>query len=132
MKVTVELTSQEEIKAFYERMFNPDKPTIVFATPKAEDPEPQKLPDGFKPAPESVPFTAASDTAGSAPQPMMNVPETKIPTFKEVTDAALKWMDTGKQADLQALLQKFGVPALTYLKDSPDKLAEFYKELEAV
>ena len=50
MKVTVELTSQEEIKAFYERMFNPDKPNIsIYAQPKIEpDPAPQELPKDKK------------------------------------------------------------------------------------
>ena len=58
MKLTVELTTEEEIKTFYERMFMPNKPNItVYAAPASEpDPAPQELPEGFMPAPENVPF----------------------------------------------------------------------------
>lgn len=137
MKVTVELSTPEEIRRFYERMFCEDKPKVnvtMFAEPKPEEPAPQPFPDGFKPAPESVPFPGASDSVESAPQPMMNAPETKTPapSFDDVTQAAIKRVQAGKQAELRTLLQKYGVQALPELKDKPEQLAAFYKDLEVL
>ena len=61
-------------------------------------------------------------------------PETtiRVPSFDEVTKAAVKLMDAGRQDDLRQLLVKYGVQALPELKDNSVKLAEFYAELEVM
>ena len=127
MKVTIELTTEEEIKTFYERMIAPNKPNItVYAAPAPEpDPAPS-LPEGFMPAPENVPFQKenAPKAAGSAPAPVV--------TFEMVQKKAIKLVQEQRQPELRALLEKHGLQALPDLKDSPDKLAAFYKDVEVL
>lgn len=116
MKITVELTSPEELLKFFETM-EPKKSQIEAMAPAAQNIEHQA--PAAAPAPESQPVPA--------PAP---APTVKAPSFEEVTKAAIKLMDAGKQPQLRALLQKYGVQALPELKNDPAKLAEFYADLE--
>ena len=123
MKLTVELTTEEEIKTFYERMFAPGKPNItVYASPAPApepDPAPQALPEGFMPAPEGVPFEEKE-----APAPAV--------TFEMVQKKAIGLVQAQRQPELRALLEKHGLQALPDLKDSPEKMAAFYKDVEVL
>lgn len=120
MKVTVELTNEEEIKTFYARMFEPEKPNITMYAAPAPTPEPDPLPDGFMPAPEETPFDEKK------PEPAPTV------TFEMVQKKAISLVQAQRQPELRALLQKHGLQGLPELKDNPEKLAAFYKDVEVL
>ncbi len=122
MKVTVELTNEEEIKTFYARMFEPEKPNItMYATP-ASAPEQDPLPEGFMPAPDVTPFDEKKPEPEPAP----------VVTFEMVQKVAIKLVQEQRQPELRALLQKHGLQGLPELKDNPEKLAAFYKDVEVL
>lgn len=123
MKVTIELTTEEEIKTFYERMIAPGKASItVYAAPSPEpDPAPQKLPEGFMPAPEETPFEEKKPEPAPAPV-----------TFEMVQKKAIALVQAQRQPELRALLEKYGLQGLPELKDDPEKLAAFYKDVEVL
>lgn len=116
MKVIVELSSPEELLRFFETM-EPKKSQIEAMAPAAQNIEHQ--------APQPAAPTAVAPEPAPAPAPAV-----RVPSFEEVTKAAIKLMDAGKQPQLRALLQKYGVQALPELKNDPVKLAEFYADLE--
>lgn len=118
MKVIVELSSPEELLRFFETM-EPKKSQIEAMAPAAQN-------IGHQPAAPATPAPAAPEPA---PAP---APAAKAPSFEEVTKAAIRLMDAGKQPQLRALLQKYGVQALPELKNDPVKLAEFYADLEVM
>lgn len=121
MKVIVELSSPEELLRFFETM-EPKKSQIEAMAPAAQNIGHQK-PEVLPEAPQSAPDPAPAQTPAPAPA-------AKAPSFEEVTKAAIRLMDAGKQPQLRALLQKYGVQALPELKNNPAKLAEFYADLE--
>lgn len=122
MKVTVELTNEEEIKTFYARMFEPEKPNItMYATStKQED-----LPEGFMPAPEEVPF------ADEKPVPAPEAAPAAV-TYEMVQNVAIKLVQEQRQPELRALLQKHGLQGLPELKDDPEKRAAFYADMGVI
>ena len=73
------------------------------------------------PAPAQEPAKAAVPAAPAT---------VKTVTKQEVQAKAIAQMDAGKQAELQALLKKYGVPALPSVPD--DQLAAFYADLEVL
>ena len=121
MKVTVELTNEEEIKTFYARMFEPEKPNITMYAAPAPDP----LPEGFMPAPEEVPF------ADEKPVPAPEAAPAAV-TFEMVQKKAISLVQAQRQPELRALLEKHGLQSLPELKDDPEKLAAFYKDVEVL
>lgn len=123
MKVIVELSSPEELLRFFETM-EPKKSQIEAMAPAAQNIGYQK-PEVLATAPQSAQDPAPAQTPAPAP-----APAAKAPSFEEVTKAAIRLMDAGKQPQLRALLQKYGVQALPELKNDPVKLAEFYADLE--
>ena len=135
MKVTVEMTESEEIRAFFAKIVqktaeNVQKPNItVYAQPI-----PEQLPEGFKPAPEEVPFKDETPAPAPTPAPALNAPEPAVKqiSYDEVAQAAIAKVHEQKQEPLRALLQKYGAQALPDLKDKPDQLAAFYKDLEVI
>ena len=123
MKITVELNTVEEMEQFLEAW-------------KAKK-EPKQEGFDLKPMPMTESITpAVVQTEASAPTPAASKqqpePEKKTVSIEDVTKAAVKLMDAGRQDDLRQLLIKYGVQALPELKDKPDKLAEFYAELEVM
>lgn len=76
---------------------------------------------------ETVP--AAVTPAAVTPAPAAIAPA-KTVTRKDVQVKAIALMDAGKQAQLQAVLVKYGVQALPSVPD--DKLADFMADLEAM
>lgn len=123
MKVTVELTNEEEIKTFYARMFEPEKPNItMYAAPA---PEPDPLPEGFMPAPEDVPFEDEKPVLAPEPAPA-------AVSFETVQKAAIKLVQEQKQEALRGLLLKHGLQALPELKDDPEKRAAFYADMGVI
>lgn len=120
MKVTVELTNEEEIKTFYARMFEPEKPNITMYAAPAPTPEPDPLPEGFMPAPEETPF----DEKKPEPAPVV--------TYEMVQNVAIKLVQEQRQPELRALLQKHGLQGLPELKDDPEKRAAFYADMGVI
>ena len=120
MKITVELNTVEEMEQFLEAW-------KVKKEPKQEgfDLKPMPMTESITPA------VVQTEAPAPAPEPE---PETtiRVPSFDEVTKAAVKLMDAGRQDDLRQLLVKYGVQALPELKDNSVKLAEFYAELEVM
>jgi len=121
VKILVELNSPEELLRFFETK----DPT------KAAAPDPAPAASKQQPEPQQAETQApAASKQQSEPTP---APQTlKAVTFEEVTQAAIKKMDAGKQTELRALLQKYGVQALSELKVQPEKLAAFYADLEVL
>ena len=83
---------------------------------------------------EPAPVNTAPAPAMPAPAPAMPAPA-PAPAAKKVTRTdvqakAIALMDAGKQTELQALLQKYGVPALPSVPE--DKLAAFLADMEAI
>lgn len=120
MKVTVELTNEEEIKTFYAHMFEPEKPNITMYAAPAPTPEPDPLPEGFMPAPEETPF----DEKKPEPAPVV--------TYEMVQNVAIKLVQEQRQPELRALLQKHGLQGLPELKDDPEKRAAFYADMGVI
>lgn len=123
MKITVELNTIEEMEQFLAAM-------------KAKE-EPKQEGFDLKPMPMTESITPAIvQTEAPAPTPAASKqqpePEKKAPSFDDVTKAAVKLMDAGRQDDLRQLLVKYGVQALPELKDKPEKLSAFYAELEVM
>lgn len=125
MKVTVELTTEEEVKTFYARMFEPEKPNITMYAAPASAPEQDPLPEGFMPAPEEVPF------ADEKPVPASEAAPAAV-TFEMVQKKAISLVQAQRQPELRALLEKHGLQSLPELKDDPEKLAAFYKDVEVL
>lgn len=125
MKVTVELTTEEEIKTFYARMFEPDKPNITMYAAPAPAPEPQALSEGSMPAPEEVPF------AEEKPAPALAAAPAAV-TFEMVQKAAIKMVQAQKQEEMRELLNKYGLQSLPELKAAPEKLAAFYADMGVI
>lgn len=127
MKVIVELSSPEELLRFFETM-EPKKSQIEAMAPAAQKIGYQK-PEVLATAPQSAPDPVPAQTPAQTPAPAPAAPKQQV-SFEEVTKAAIRLMDAGKQNELRALLQKYGVQALPELKNDPAKLAEFYADLE--
>ena len=125
MKVTVELTTEEEIKTFYSRMFEPDKPNITMFAAPTPAPAAEALPEGFMPAPEEVPFEEEKPAPAPEPAPA-------AVTYEMVQNAAIKLVQAQKQEEMRGLLKKHGLESLPELKEAPEKLEAFYKDMEVV
>ena len=128
MKITAEFNSLEEMYGFCEEVTGgkESKPAKAKKV-KAAEPAPEPAP-AVKPESISAPESAAVPEEKPAPS------EKKI-TLQDVTAKAIPLIDAGRQGDLQALLTKYGVPALPSLMNLPDpekRLAEFLKDLEAL
>ena len=123
MKVTIELTTDEEIKAFYKKMLTPaDKPGT------AAQKEPDPVPQPQQPAPGDTP---AQKDAPKEPDPAPQ-PEPAAVSFPEIQKMCIRRIDEGKRGQLQELLQKYSVVTILDLKDKPELLARFAKDLEVI
>ena len=123
MKVTIELSSIDDLKRVVNALDGFESKPMPMMEPAAPKQQYQKS--------EVLPQAPAEAAApGPAPAPAEELK--KAPSFDDVTKAAIKLMDAGRQNDLRQLLVKYGVQALPELKTQPDKLAQFYAELEVV
>ena len=108
MQIIVRLDSLEELNRFLEGVIKAPE-TVA------------KAPETVAKAPAVVPVTREPE---ATPAPVKSI------TKQDVQTKAIALMDAGKQAQLQALLAKYNVPALPSLKD--DQLAAFYADLEVL
>lgn len=104
-------------------------------TRKKRAQEPQEAPE--PPAPEQTPpepqnaQESAQEAPVNAPEPAE--PEKPVPTIDQIANAGAALLDTdieGMMPKLLALLQEFGVQAITQLK--PEQLGEFAERLRAL
>jgi phage protein D len=104
-------TESKTVKTVAKTAENVEKPqkTAVNST-KPEEPAPAPAP-----APDPAPAAAPAVTK------------------EQVTERAIGLMDTGHQAELQALLAKYGVASLPELFEGTSvKMAEFYQDMEGI
>ena len=121
MQITITLSSAEELAAFLENM----------APNKKTEQEPVKA-DQEQVIAEQEPAAepAAASVAASMPEPVSGPAEAPAVTRQAVQAKAIALMDEKKQDALQALLKKYGVPALPLIPDN--QLAAFMADLEAI
>lgn len=128
MKVTIELSSIDELRRVLNALDGFESkpmPMMEPAAPKQQYQKPEVLPQ--------APAETAAPAPEPAPAPAAEPEKTyKDVSFDNVTKAAIKLMDAGRQDDLRQLLVKYGVQALPELKTQPDKLAQFYSDLEVM
>ena len=131
MKVTIELSSIDDLKRVVNALDGFESkpmPMMEPAAPKQQYQKPEVLPQ----APAATTTPAIEPAQAPAPAPESAEEPKKAPLFDDVTKAAIKLMDAGRQDDLRQLLVKYGVQALPELKTQPDKLAQFYSDLEVM
>ena len=130
MKVTIELSSIDDLKRVVNALDGFESkpmPMMEPAAPKVVYKKPEVLPQA--PAETAAPAPEPQPTPAPAAEPEKTY---KAVSFDDVTKAAIKLMDAGRQTDLRQLLTKYGVQALPELKTQPDKLAQFYADLEVM
>lgn len=139
MKITVELNTIEEMEQFLGAMKAKkgakqegfEMAPMPMMEPAAPTPQQYQKPEVLPQAPASA--AALAPEPQPAPAPAAEPEKTyKAVSFDDVTKAAIKLMDAGRQDDLRQLLVKYGVQALPELKTQPDKLAQFYSDLEVM
>ena len=133
MKVTIELSSIDELRRVLNALDGFESKPMPMMEPAAPKQKPEVLPQDptMTVLPAMVPAPAPEPQP--APAPAAEPEKTyKAVSFDDVTKAAIKLMDAGRQDDLRQLLVKYGVQALPELKTQPDKLAQFYSDLEVM
>lgn len=143
MKINVEVTAAEIVAAINNLADVIGKigtPVITPIVTKAEpvNPEPvqaapQPAPVAPVPKPQPVPTAAPMPTPTPAPQPVQQAapePQQKAITIDMLAAAGAPLVDQGKMQQLMALLNKYGVQAITQL--TPDKYDAFAADLRAI
>ena len=113
--IRIECNTWEELVEICQKITG----VTVVEAPEAKVP----MPEPVQPAVAKTPETVATALA-SVP-----VSEKKV-TRQEVQAKAIALMDAKKQEQLQALLQKYGVPALPSIPE--ERLAAFMADMEAI
>ena len=137
MKINVEVTAAEIVTAINNLADVIGKigtPVITPIVTKAEPVQaaPQPAPVAPVPKPQPVPTAAPMPTPAPAPQPVQAAPEPqqKAITIDMLAAAGAPLVDQGKMQQLMALLNKYGVQAITQL--TPDKYDAFAADLRAI
>jgi len=125
MKITAEWDSIEEMNEFARKITSSAGTGIRVETAVATIEE--KAVPLIK-VPEAEPKEEPAQVIMPAPEPAP-APKRTV-TRQEIQGKAIALMDAGKQDQLQALLTKYGVPALPSIPE--DQLAAFMADLEAV
>lgn len=137
MKINVEVTATEIVTAINNLADVIGKigtPVITPIVTKAEPVQaaPQPAPVAPVPEPQPVPTATPMPTPTPAPQPVQAAPEPqqKAITIDMLAAAGAPLVDHGKMQQLMALLNKYGVQAITQL--TPDKYDAFAADLRAI
>lgn len=143
MKINVEVTATEIVTAINNladvigKMGTPVITPITKAEPVNPEPvqaapQPAPVAPVPKPQPQPVPTAAPMPTPTPAPQPVQAAPEPqqKTITIDMLAAAGAPLVDQGKMQQLMALLNKYGVQAITQL--TPDKYDAFAADLRAI
>lgn len=138
MKINVEVTATEIVTAINNLADVIGKigtPVITPIVTKAEPVQaaPQPAPVAPVPKPQPVPTAAPMPTPTPVPQPVQQAtpePQQKAITIDMLAAAGAPLVDQGKMQQLMALLNKYGVQAITQL--TPDKYDAFATDLRAI
>ena len=135
MKINVEVTAAEIVTAINNLADVIGKigtPVITPIVTKPVQAAPQPAPVVPVPKPQPVPTAAPMPTPAPAPQPVQAAPEPqqKAITIDMLAAAGAPLVDQGKMQQLMALLNKYGVQAITQL--TPDKYDAFAADLRAI
>lgn len=119
MQIVITLNDTSELKRFLE----------VMGAGQGPIPTAESVPAPAEPA--SVPAPALTAPANAEPEAAPAPAPTKPAATRQAVQAkAIALMDAGKQDQLQALLVKYGVPALPSIPE--DRLSAFMADLEAM
>lgn len=131
MKINVEVTATEIVTAINNLVDAIGKigtPVITSIVTKAEPVNPEPVQAAPQPAP-----VAPMPAPTPAPQPVQQAapePQQKAITIDMLAAAGAPLVDHGKMQQLMALLNKYGVQAITQL--TPDKYDAFATDLRAI
>lgn len=126
MTIDITVSSYEELEEFC-RQFLAGQDSRGQTEDKATEPV---NPAPIIPDPEPVKTEPVKPEPVKAVEPVLLTPSQVTYTRDDLTRAAVSLIDSGKKADLQALLEKFGVSALPSLPK--DHYAAFAGELKAL
>ena len=131
MKINVEVTATEIVTAINNLAKAIEKFGSPVVTPVVTKAEPVN-PEPVQAAPQPVPTATPMPTPTPAPQPVQAAPEPqqKAITIDMLAAAGAPLVDQGKMQQLMALLNKYGVQAITQL--TPDKYDTFAADLRAI
>ena len=126
MTINITVSSYEELEEFC-RQFLAGQDSRGQTEDKATEPV---NPAPIIPDPEPVKTEPVKPEPVKAEEPVLLTPSQVAYTRDDLTRAAVSLIDSGKKADLQALLEKFGVSALPSLPK--DHYVAFAGELKAL
>lgn len=126
MTINITVSSYEELEEFC-RQFLAGQDSRGQTEDKATEPV---NPAPIIPDPEPVKTEPVKPEPVKAEEPVLLTPSQVTYTRDDLTRAAVSLIDSGKKADLQALLEKFGVSALPSLPK--DHYVAFAGELKAL
>lgn len=126
MTINITVSSYEELEEFC-RQFLAGQDSRGQTENKATEPV---NPAPIIPDPEPVKTEPVKPEPVKAEEPVLLTPSQVTYTRDDLTRAAVSLIDSGKKADLQALLEKFGVSALPSLPK--DHYVAFAGELKAL
>lgn len=126
MTINITVSSYEELEEFC-RQFLAGQDSRGQTEDKATEPV---NPAPIIPDPEPVKTEPVKPEPVKAEEPVLHTPSPVTYTRDDLTRAAVSLIDSGKKADLQALLEKFGVSALPSLPK--DHYVAFAGELKAL
>ena len=132
MKINVEVTATEIVTAINNLAKAIEKFGSPVVTPVVTKAEPVN-PEPVQAAPQPVPTATPMPTPTPAPQPVQQAapePQQKAITIDMLAAAGAPLVDQGKMQQLMALLNKYGVQAITQL--TPDKYDTFAADLRAI
>lgn len=126
MTINITVSSYEELEEFC-RQFLAGQDSRGQTEDKATEPV---NPAPIIPDPELVKAEPVKPEPVKTEEPVLLTPSQVTYTRDDLTRAAVSLIDSGKKADLQALLEKFGVSALPSLPK--DHYVAFAGELKAL
>ena len=126
MTINITVSSYEELEEFC-RQFLAGQDSRGQTEDKATEPV---NPAPIIPDPEPVKTEPVKPEPVKTEEPVLLTPNQVTYTRDDLTRAAVSLIDSGKKADLQALLEKFGVSALPSLPK--DHYVAFAGELKAL
>lgn len=142
LEITVTIKAPELVEAInnFTAIFNcpdpaPAEPKITNATfpcivPLANDKTTPATPKAVA-APVSAPAPAPTTPASTVPAPAVTA--SPVPTIEAISRAGAALCEQGKMPQLIDLLGKYGVQAVTQLKDAaPETLVAFTNDLKAL
>lgn len=132
MKIVIEVTSFEELHALAKSVTGMQAEQVAVQAEQAADPAPDHSTQAEQTLSPAVQETPAVTPAGTAAPTMPEPVQTTAPVYSldDLARAAIPLMDAGKQAELVALLGRFGVTTMPELK--PEQFGPFATALRGL